>query len=283
MIMESTTKPFKEMIEEHLASGETRLPAFDKTALKIQQEITKSEPDFEMIRKLIREDQALTAQVLKMANTAFFSGLSKVETVRDAIVRLGIEQISNIVILVTQKQIFKPSNRHASEFMEKLWRHSVGTAIGSSWLAKKSGYPQIASQAFVAGLLHDIGKLFLLTVIESIHAKKTYNFNPSREFVTEIMDSLHTEQGWLLTQNWNLPEAYCLVARDHHVEDFDNRNTLLVLVRMVDMTCNKMGIGLHEPQEQILVATPEAVALGLSEVDIAELEIMLEDAPLLSL
>jgi HD-like signal output (HDOD) protein len=279
--MDSGSKPFKEIIEEHLASGEIRLPAFDKTALRIQEEVTKPEPDVDSIRDIIREDQALTAQVLKMANSAFFRGLSKVATVQDAIVRLGIEQISNIVMLVTQKEVFKSKNKEVTEFMEKLWRHSVGTATGSAWLAKKSGYRQIACQAFVAGLLHDIGKLFLLTVIESIREKKEYHFNPSREFIREIMDSLHTEQGWLLTQDWNLPEAYCLVARDHHVENFDSRNSLLLVVRMVDITCNKMGIGLHEPEEQLLVATPEAVALGLNEVDIAELEITLEDAPLL--
>jgi HD-like signal output (HDOD) protein len=280
--MENTSKPFKEIIEEHLASGETRLPAFDKTALKIQQELTRTEPDTEMIRELIREDQALTAQVLKMANTAFFRGLSKVETVRDAIIRLGIEQISNIVLLVTQKAAFKSDNQNVREFMERLWRHSVGTALASQWLAKKSGYTQMATQAFVAGLLHDIGKLFLLTVMESIREKKAHQFTPSKEFVTEIMDSLHTEQGWLLIQDWNLPEAYCLVARDHHAEVFDNRNTLLLLVRMADLTCNKMGIGLRDAEDQILVATPEAVTLGLTEVDLAQLEIMLEDAPLLS-
>jgi len=280
--MENTTKPFKEIIKEHLASGEIQLPAFDKTALRIQQEIAKPEPSVETIRELIREDQALTAQVLKMANTAFFRGLSKVETVRDAIVRLGVDQISNIVVLVTQKAIFKSGDKDVREFMEKLWRHSVGTAIGSAWLAKKSGFSQMTSQAFVAGLLHDIGKLFLLTVMESIRGKKAYQFNPSKDFVTEIMDDLHTEQGWLLTQNWNLPESYCLVARDHHLEVFDSRNTLLLLVRMADLTCNKMGIGLREPEDQMLVASPEAATLGLSEVDLAQLEITLEDSPLLS-
>ncbi len=281
--MESADTPFKDIIEEHLASEETQLPAFDKTAMKIQREISRPEPDIEAIRSAIREDQALTAQVLKMANTAFFKGLSKVETVRDAIVRLGIEQISNIVLLVTQKNIFKAGDPEVRAFMERLWRHSVGTATGSAWLAKKSGYAQLSSQAFVAGLLHDIGKLFLLTVIESIREKNAYPFNPSKDFVMEIMDNLHTDQGWRLTQNWNLPDVYCVVARDHHLEAFDNRNTLLLLVRMVDMTCNKIGIGLRGPEEHILVATPEAITLGLSEVDLAELEIMLEDAPLLKI
>lgn len=274
-------RPFKDIVEEYLSSNETQLPPFDKTAFQIQQEITKAEPSIQKVESLVEVDQALTAQMLKMANTAFFRGLSKVETVRDAIVRLGLQQVSQIVMLVTQKKIFKSNDSYIQELMEKLWRHSVGTAMGSSWLAKKCGYHQLANQAFVAGLLHDIGKLFLLTVIELVREDKGSEFNPSKAFFLDVMDNLHTEQGYELTQNWNLPETYCLVARDHHVEHFDARDVVLLLVRVVDHTCNKMGIGMGEPMDYILVTLPEAVALGLSEVDLAELEIMLEDAPIL--
>lgn len=275
-------KPLKEIIEEHLASGDVKLPPFDKTALRMQEETSSPEPDIRRIEEIISVDQALTAQVLKMANTAFFRGLSRVETVRDAVIRLGIDQISEIVILATQKKIFFATDLTVREFMERLWRHSVGTALGSAWLAKKCGYGQLSTHAFVAGLLHDIGKLFLLTVVETIRKKEANDFSPSKDFMMEVMDSLHTEQGWLLTQNWNLPESYCIVARDHHVEPFDARNPILSLVRMANKTCNKMGICIHEAIPMILVTTPEATALELSEVTLAELEIMLEDAPLLN-
>ena len=274
-------KPFKDIVEEYLSSSETQLPPFDKTAFQIQQEITKTEPSIQNVESLVEVDQALTAQVLKMANTAFFRGLSKVETVRDAIVRLGLQQVSHIVMLVTQKKIFKSKDAYIQELMEKLWLHSVGTAMGSAWLAKKCGYHQLSNQAFVAGLLHDIGKLFLLTVIALVREDKGSDFNPSKAFFIDVMNNLHTEQGYKLTQNWNLPEAYCIVAKDHHREDFDSRNVLLLLVRVVDSACNKMGIGMTEPRDHILVTLPEAAVLGLSEVDLAELEIMLEDAPIL--
>ncbi len=276
-----TDRPFKEIIEEYLASNETQLPPFDKTAFQIQQEITKSEPSIKKVESLVEVDQALTAQMLKMANTAFFRGLSKVETVRDAIVRLGLQQVSQIVLLVTQKKIFTSDDVYIQELMEKLWRHSVGTAIGSSWLAKKCGYHQLTNQAFVAGLLHDIGKLFLLTVIELVRERQSSDFDPSKAFFVDVMENLHTEQGYELTQKWNLPEGYCVIARDHHLDDFDGRNVLLLIVRIVNKACNKMGIGMEEPTEQILATTPEAASLGLSEVDLAELEIMLEDAPIL--
>ncbi len=274
-------RPFKEIVEEYLASSDMQLPPFDKTAFQIQQEITKAEPSIQKVESLVEVDQALTAQMLKMANTAFFRGLSKVETVRDTIVRLGLQQVSHIVMLVTQKKIFKSKDAYIQELMEKLWRHSVGTAMGSAWLAKKCGYHQLTNQAFVAGLLHDIGKLFLLTVIELVREEKGSDFDPSKAFFIDVMDNLHTDQGYALTQNWNLPEAYCIVARDHHTDNFDSRNVLLLMVRVVDRACNKMGIGMVEPTDHILVTLPEAAALGLSEVALAELEIMLEDAPIL--
>ncbi|MBW2367319.1 MAG: HDOD domain-containing protein [Deltaproteobacteria bacterium] len=274
-------KSLTEIFKESLKSDKTQLPPFNKTALQIQHEIGKQDPNIKKIEAFIEVDQALTAMVLKMANTAFFRGLSKVETVRDAIVRLGLQQVANIVMLVTHKKNFQSKDSFIQSIMENLWRHSVGVALGCSWLAKRCGYPQQANQAFVAGLLHDIGKLFLLTVMESVRRKKIISFEPSQTFTTEIMAGLHTEQGYLLAQNWNLPENYAIVARDHHEEKFDTRNSILVIVRMVNKTCNKLGISVHEPTDAILVTTPEAVALGLSEVDIAELEIMLEDAPIL--
>jgi HD-like signal output (HDOD) protein len=79
---------------------------------------------------------------------------------------------------------------------------------------------------------------------------------------------------------WNLPENYCLVARDHHLAEFDGNNFLLVLVRLANQVCNKMGIGLIEDPSIVLLETPEAAQLQLSEIDLARLEVRLEDSQL---
>lgn len=276
------TQSFKDIIDAHLTSNKVELPVFDQTAFKIQQETAKPEPDTTAIERLIVTDPSLTSQVIKTANTAFFRGLTKVATVKDAIIRVGTDQVCAIVILVTQKNNFKSNDKFIQKYMSNLWRHSVGAAIGASWLAVRCGYPRLRDQAFVAGLLHDIGKLFLLNIIEFIRKDPTLSFNPSNTFMNEIMDSLHTEHGFRLMDQWNLPESYCETARDHHREPSDNSPLLLLLVQTADITCNKMGIGMHEPSELILAATPVAQLLGLSELDIAELEIALEDASILA-
>ncbi len=78
-------------------------------------------------------------------------------------------------------------------------------------------------------------------------------------------------------KHWNFPEKYSEIARQHHIVDFDSKNMLLCIVRVADMTCNKVGIGLNVDSSMALIATQEAKALRLSEVDLANFEIYLED------
>jgi len=79
-------KSFIDLVDQQLASSDTRLPVFNTTALRIQQEIAKEEPDVRLIEKLIVSDQSLTAKVLSVSNSSFYKGLQQVATVRNAIV-----------------------------------------------------------------------------------------------------------------------------------------------------------------------------------------------------
>lgn len=267
-----------EMINEQLASGTTRLPVFNETAHRIQQETLKEDPDMNRVEKMVIKDQSLTGEVLKVANSAFYKGLDQITTIRQAIVRLGYKKISDLVILVTQKNNFESKDPFINKTMAKLWRHSVGCAIGSNWLATHCEFHDLSGQAFFAGLLHDIGKLFILSVIEDIRKTKKIDQLLSDTLLNEVMMSLHTEHGYSLMKTWNLPEKYCEITRDHHEEEFDSKNYLLIMVRLSNIACNKMGIGTHVESDTLLTATTEADLLGLSEIDVAKLEVILEDS-----
>ena len=274
-------KPEKSLIEiadEFISNDKTVLLPFDRNTLRIQQEIGKGEPDTRLIEKLISSDPALTSQVLRLANSAFYKGLTKVTTVRNAMVRIGTTEIANIVSLVTHKKNFYSKDTVVRDILAKLWAHSVGCAIGSQWLALKRGLRDLCHEAFIAGLLHDVGKLFLITTIDEIRASGRITSRPSPELIGELMDSMHTKYGHALLKNWNLPEAYCEIALRHHEEECGEDDILLLLVRLGNYACRKMGIGLHEDPTILLAATFEAHSLGLSELILAELEIKLEDA-----
>jgi HD-like signal output (HDOD) protein len=266
------------MIDHFVASKKVKLPAFNATALRIQKEVAKAEPDSRLIEKLIVSDQSLTGEVLSVSNSSFYKGLTQVATVRDAIIRMGNIEVSNIVSLVALQNNFQSKNPAIHKIMGKLWRHSVGCAIGANWLARQTGFQALAHETFIAGLLHDVGKLYVLKVVDDIKASGKIENLPPDPVVDELMQQLHTEQGYALMAQWNLPEKYCQVARDHHLAEFDGSNFLLVLVRLANQVCHKMGIGLIEDPAIVLMETAEAAQLQLSEMDLARLEVRLEDS-----
>jgi HD-like signal output (HDOD) protein len=256
------------IIHERVSSQALQLPVFHHVALKLMNVLAKEDYSITQVAQMILEDQALSSHVLRMANSAFFGGLSKVTTIRDAIVRLGARQVTNIVTVVTQSQQYCTKDKTMAAYMQPLWKHSLGCALGTKWFAEKTAYKELAQEGLLAGLLHDIGQLFLLRM--------------SKPVILDVLQHMHVEQGAILMQHWNIPELYGEIVRQHHNETYDTSNTLLLLVRLVDMACRKVGIGLHHDPSIVLSTTAEAQALGAKEVVLTELEIMLEDALTLS-
>jgi HD-like signal output (HDOD) protein len=275
-------QPLLTLIKNRLNDKDFQLPVFDETAFCIQQEVSKDEPDIDTIEKLIAGDPSLTSQLLKIANSVFYKGLSKVATVHTAIMRLGLREIANMAVLASQKKYYQSDDPMVTGIMNKIWQHSVGVAIGSQWLAQKGGYHSIHNEAFVAGLLHDTGELVLLTAYEDVKKSRDLKLVVPENLLYEIMGDFHCEIGEMLLNQWNLPEIYSLVAKEHHAENFDSQNSLLTIVRLVDKACHKLGVGIQNQPDLVLSATQEADFLNLTGMDLAQLEIKLEDSLALS-
>ncbi len=272
---------FLDVVKQYIEEGNIVLPVLSSAAMRVQQELVKKEPDTRVVESLICKDQSLSSQVLQMANSAFYHGLVEIMTIKAAIVRLGMQEVGRITLLAATRNQFRSRNKQLNVIMHKLWQHSVGCALGVQWLAKRCKLDELKSQAFFAGLFHDVGKLFILMVTDQM-LEKDKNLPITQALLMEAMAVLHTEQGYNLMKQWNLPEEYCLIARDHHLSDADSKNLLLLLVRLSDMTCNKLGIGLEKQPSLVLSTSEEAHQLNLSEIDLAELEILLEDTALLA-
>ena len=276
----SDVKSFVDDLESFIESGKLVLPVFNPNAMRVQQELVKKEPDMEVVEKLVSCDQILASEVLKLANSAFYRGLAEVRTVRAAMIRLGLREVGKIVLLAASKTQFRIVDKELALMLKKLWQHSAGNALAANWLARRCEFDELAGQAFFSGLLHDIGKLFLLVAIEQ--AKLRRSGKMTNALLLEVIDTMHTRQGYRLMQHWNMPEEYCIIVRDHHNPTVDPKNTLLILVRLADMACHKLGIGIHPSIDINMAASHEVNLLDLSEIDLAELEIMLEDTKALT-
>lgn len=265
-------------IQHLIDSGTLSLPVFNEAASKLQSLNASNDVGAADVERLILGDQVLVAEVLRAANSSFFGGLAEINTVRSAIVRLGLRQVSQLALLASQRAAYDARDRSLRKMMQQLWMHASATAMAAGWLARRLGFgSQLESESFLGGLLHDVGKLVILRAIDGIKqsGKSPYDLSPS--LVNEILATAHPALGYSFLKHWDIPDVYCLIARDHHVKDFDQTRIPLVTVRLANQAGAKMGISLEPNPSLILSALPEAQTLNANDILLAELEIMMED------
>lgn len=264
-------------IKKYIADQE-HFPVLNPDAVTLQKEITGKDPDLGKIRKLIQTDPTLTGEILKMANSPYYQGLGEISTIKEAALRLGQETLFSLVVTSIHKQNFTSKNPLIKKLQSRLWNHSVSCAIGTQWLARHLNFTDLLSKAFIAGLLHDMGKLCLLSALEKMMASENTDNTLTPAVVKKILDTLHGKQGFLLLKQWHLPDLYCTIARDHHMEAYDMSDMLLVMVRLSNMVCKKIETGDPGEDFSYIMSSHEADILGIKETGIALLEIALEDA-----
>lgn len=242
------------------------LPVFHMVALELQHHLEK--PNFSMGKtiRLVNEDQSLAGHILKMANSAAYIGLVPIETIKDAVIRLGSRQVCNIAMTVSQSGLYSSKNKVVHALMQSLWMHSYSCAVGSQWVAHSTGYQQHADQAYMAGLLHDIGKLFLLKGMERLNIMGVAQADLEKNLLLEVFEAHHVEQGRRLMKQWNMPEIYYHIVADHHNDSVAPDDTVMAIVRFVNAVCKVKGLGLVHNEDIPLLELPEAAILRIDEI-----------------
>jgi HD-like signal output (HDOD) protein len=247
-------------------------------ALKLQKMLSNYDFTVDEVAQVANEDVSLASQMLKIANSPMYMGRSKVATIKEAVIRLGAQQVINLVIAASQSSAHTSSNSALDHYMKEMWLHSHGCALGARWLAHSCGMRGVADETYLAALLHDVGKLYLLKSIERLVGAGVISSMFDDELIREIFDAMHVEQGYRIMQHWNFPAMYCDVIRDHHTDEWDTVNKMLAIVRFVNMTCRRIGLGLNHEPDLVLMETQEAEVLDITEPQIVELEAMLEES-----
>ena len=199
------------------------------------------------IADLILNDPALTANLLKTCNSAYFGFKRKVESVRDAIALVGLDHIVQLVLLGSASKNFKKADKCYGLGEGELWRHAVSSAYVAEILARKIGLLQNKHRIYTAALLKDIGKLILGRFVafeyEEINIlvnSKGYSFNDAEK---QIIGMNHEELGALVGQKWCFSEKLIFIIRHHHLSAVSARDDLETsLVYLADIICMMMGV-----------------------------------------
>jgi len=248
------------------------LPVFNPIALEVLRLLADTENDLDEIVTAINKDPALAIQILKMANSSAYSGRAKMETIKDSVIRLGASLITNLTMAVSQAALHSSEIPLINDIMQDLWQHSYACALGCRSLAISSGHHDVAEQAYLAGLLHDIGKLYLLKAMERISLANDITVDLDRETLLDVFSDMHVEQGYRIMWHWNIPLVYCSVVANHHSGVCDPNDTLTNLVRLVNFNSMQYNLNPYPQSIQPLDVNPEIEALNVSEAALNQLE-----------
>lgn len=226
-------------IRTFLASSRDILPPLPEILVKIQSAINDSKIDARALSQIILKDPSLTAKIMKLANSAYYRhGKHEVNTVTDAIVIMGFDAIKNVVLGLSVYNIMNRLPR--VEGYKNIWRHSLSCAVCAQRLAEMTKM-QVPETIFVAGLLHDIGKLILAQVFPEKYAKIIDRIREEDEGIIkterEILLTDHAQAGELVADFWNFPRHITHAIRHHEINSdlsdfrkFDSNETNIVIM-----------------------------------------------------
>jgi HD-like signal output (HDOD) protein len=229
------------------------------------------------LHNIIRNDPALATKILKVVNSAFYGLPGQVSDLDRAIVLLGLSAVKNITISASISRLFTSEKLSDSFSARDLWKHSVAVGVVTRQLACLIGKRTFAEEAFLAGLIHDLGLLverqaFPEQLAEVIQvATKTHR--PFTEVETEIVGADHQALGSALATKWKFPRALQTVLGYHHAIDnlsADNRQ-LPALVYAADTFCCQERIGFPLTAESQSLDDALLESIGLSATDLETL------------
>lgn len=236
------------MTLEELIEKVDDIPAFPQTVINIMALLKEPRSAAVDIEREVMKDQGLTTKLLKMANSAFYSGRRQIKTVADATVLLGFDTVQSLVLASTVGKVMEKELKGYSYERSALWRQSQISAIMARAIAKKAKYtnPDIA---YTAGLLKDVGKVILDEYVhESYQEILTKISNEVMPYVAaeeEILGFNHGQVGARIVEKWNLASELVDAIEYHHkpFQSMDNIE-LVSIVHISDGLVMMMGI--HE-------------------------------------
>jgi putative nucleotidyltransferase with HDIG domain len=220
------------------------LPA---AAAKLAQIVSSPDPDVNAAVTAIRFDEALTARILRFANSPFSGPRSPIRNVRDAVVRLGLAKVFELAV---RGHVRGEMSRDIPEYglgEEEMWRHSVASALTAEILVRAYG-KRIPPIAFTAALLHDIGKLVLARHLEAPIQKTIQKLTADYALTyyqaeIEVLGFSHAALGQRIAQRWNLGDEIDQAIAEHHETGAD-RGPITDVVRIGNLVAKTVGCGL---------------------------------------
>jgi len=202
-------------IMQAVETGSLQLPSLPEIALRIRKAVDEADTDIDQISRLMELDPALSARLIKVANSPVTRGTVPIKSMRDVVVRMGLKMTRSLVLSFSAAQLFKTQHSALKKEMKKFYAHSIEIASICYSLGTRIDSLE-ADELLLAGLIHDIGVIPVITYIE----KTGLEFSDEEE-ISKLIDSLRVAVGVMVVKSWDLPKEMLNVVThaEHWMRD----------------------------------------------------------------
>lgn len=255
---------FVSLLALELDNGDISLPSLPDVVLKIRKLLEDENCDFERLSRAISMDPVLVSRLFVFANSAFYNRANvEIGTLDGAIGRLGIEVVRNTAMSMAMKQLYtSEKHSHASKYLRAVWARGMKLSSMSFAIAKR--LPQLNDEtAFLCGLMHEVGKLYIITKAEEFP-----DFLGDKESFDTVSETWNSQISKSIIESWGFPTEVAQSADPQTYLDDDAESP----VCYVDAVYVARYLIDHGQEESLdLTADPSCVKLGISEVTVSNI------------
>lgn len=230
-----------------LLRDDPQLPPMPQVLEELRQITADEQASLEDIGAVVRKDAGLSSFLLRLVNSAFYSFSAKVDTVSRAVGIIGVKPLYSLALGFVFSEIISRAPKDMPG-LDGLWRHSLAVGLAAQALWEVQEGPEGGERLFVAGLLHDMGKLTLMCVAPD-QARLLYGNAASDAVMHEMEDELlgfnHAKLGGLLLKKWNMPASLAAAAHWHHNPQHAAHYKEPLLINLADMLVTALGLGMR--------------------------------------
>ena len=261
MTLSGEKKQTNSAIPDKILQKVSAFPSMPKAAIKLRSLISQEDVSIDEIEKVLRHDQGLAANVLRLANSAFFGISAKVKSLKHAVMLLGIKRFSKIAVGACMNKTINAAVEGYGLSPGELWLHSIAVSTTAEALAKNRKLPE-SNDFFTPALLHDLGKLVLGKFVKAEQPKFDSLLAEGVPFVIaekEILNTDHAEIGALILSKWSFPDDLIDAVRWHHYpEGIENPSLHPEILYLANLLCHSnddsesVGDQLNLPYSSVL-------------------------------
>jgi len=265
-------KPIENNIPDKIMEKVSSFPSMPRAGIKLRALLAEKDVSLDEIEGILRHDPGLAANVLRLANSAFFGLTRKVSSLKHAVTLLGVKRFAQIAVSASMSKTMDKAVEGYGLSPGALWLHSVAVSNIAESLAQHKKLDE-TDDVFTPALLHDMGKLVLgeFLLEESQKIKSLVDGGVPLDIAENmILGTDHAEVGALILHRWSFPNNLVEAVRWHHnPERIQNSNLQSEIVYLSNLLCQSGGEG-DLPDEQLI--TPSSVVLSRFGIKLAQYE-----------